>query len=84
MDQVPVPVQKSRSRRGAVSGSVMTEEQATSYVKKVLSWKLRREGGRGRERERERERWIERGQQWLMYVCIQIFTAIPTSYTLRC
>ena len=26
---------KPRNRRGAVSGSVMTEEQATSYVKKV-------------------------------------------------
>ena len=29
------PLQKPRSRRGAVSASVMTEEQATSYVKKV-------------------------------------------------
>ncbi len=28
---------KTRTRRGAVSGSVMTEEQATSYVKKVCS-----------------------------------------------
>ena len=37
IDPLPVPVQKSRSRRGAVSGSVMTEEQATSYVKKVRS-----------------------------------------------
>ena len=35
MDHPPVPVQKARTRRGAVSGSVMTEEQATSYVKKV-------------------------------------------------
>ena len=34
---------KTRTRRGAVSGSVMTEEQATSYVKKVG-----REGGRER------------------------------------
>ena len=31
----PAPTQKPRTRRGAVSGSVMTEEQATSYVKKV-------------------------------------------------
>ena len=30
-----VPPRKARTRRGAVSGSVMTEEQATSYVKKV-------------------------------------------------
>lgn len=36
IDPLPVSVQKSRSRRGAVSGSVMTEEQATSYVKKVI------------------------------------------------
>lgn len=32
-----VPPQKIRARRGAVSASVMTEEQATSYVKKVNS-----------------------------------------------
>lgn len=32
---VATPLQKPRSRRGAVSASVMTEEQATSYVKKV-------------------------------------------------
>ena len=31
-----VPPQKIRARRGAVSASVMTEEQATSYVKKVI------------------------------------------------
>ena len=30
-----VPPQKIRARRGAVSASVMTEEQATSYVKKA-------------------------------------------------
>lgn len=29
------PPQRTRVRRGAVSASVMTEEQATSYVKKV-------------------------------------------------
>ena len=34
-DHLPAPAQKARTRRGAVSGSVMTEEQATSYVKKV-------------------------------------------------
>ncbi|XP_064407002.1 cAMP-dependent protein kinase type I-alpha regulatory subunit-like [Halichondria panicea] len=33
---VATPLQKPRSRRGAVSASVMTEEQATSYVKKVM------------------------------------------------
>ena len=33
--EVAAPLQKPRSRRGAVSASVMTEEQATSYVKKV-------------------------------------------------
>lgn len=31
-----VPPQRPRVRRGAVSASVMTEEQATSYVKKVV------------------------------------------------
>ena len=30
-----MPPQRTRARRGAVSASVMTEEQATSYVKKV-------------------------------------------------
>ena len=30
-----MPPQRTRVRRGAVSASVMTEEQATSYVKKV-------------------------------------------------
>ena len=31
----PQPVQKRRSRRGAVSAEVYTEEDAASYVKKV-------------------------------------------------
>jgi cAMP-dependent protein kinase regulator len=31
-----MPPQRTRARRGAVSASVMTEEQATSYVKKVI------------------------------------------------
>ena len=34
-DIPPLMSGKPRNRRGAVSGSVMTEEQATSYVKKV-------------------------------------------------
>lgn len=33
--QEPPPQTVGRGRRMAVSGSVMTEEQATSYVKKV-------------------------------------------------
>lgn len=33
--QEPPPQTVARGRRMAVSGSVMTEEQATSYVKKV-------------------------------------------------
>ena len=32
-----MPPQRTRVRRGAVSASVMTEEQATSYVKKVYT-----------------------------------------------
>ena len=34
-EQEEGPLRKARTRRGAVSASVMTEEQATSYVKKV-------------------------------------------------
>lgn len=34
-DVSDMPPQRTRTRRGAVSASVMTEEQATSYVKKV-------------------------------------------------
>ena len=33
-----MPPQRTRARRGAVSASVMTEEQATSYVKKVSTF----------------------------------------------
>lgn len=32
---IPPLLTKPRNRRGAVSGSVMSEEHATSYVKKV-------------------------------------------------
>jgi len=36
LDVAPPGGRTARVRRGAVSGSVMTEEQATSYVKKVI------------------------------------------------
>lgn len=37
---------KAKRRRGAVSGAVMTEEQATSYVKKVRRGNEGEAGGR--------------------------------------
>jgi len=36
----PQPVPKRRSRRGAVSAEVYTEEDAASYVKKVVLYSL--------------------------------------------
>ena len=45
LDMETTPAQKPRTRRGAVSGSVMTEEQATSYVKKVTMVDVRMVGG---------------------------------------
>ena len=41
-----MPPQRTRVRRGAVSASVMTEEQATSYVKKVYTCKCSYAGER--------------------------------------
>ena len=40
VEEPPVPQPTVRKRRGAVSGAVMTEEDAASYVKKVSSLHL--------------------------------------------